>query len=703
MLLAVALAMPLALAQPDPEPAAPDDGDVRAGAATPVREGEEEVTVEGRSAKGADPSATSASVTVVEVDESLAGSADVAQVLDSVSGTTVVHLGGLGDYSAVSIRGSSLRQVQVYIDGVPLNPDGSEVVNLSELPLQAFDRVLVWRGNAPPAYAASPIGGVVDLHTTERPGSTAAVSGGQHGTLGSFVMSGFEARAGSRPLRGLLLADVFHTRGDFTYFDDNSTIYVPTDDRLRTRDNNEKSQLSTLARLRWGDDRLSLSLQDSLLYRDEGVAGPIQQPAEQASLATLRNLAVAQVEARGVELQGHARLWSTQRQETWDDRLGELGTTAEWERSWLSTQGLHLHGAWIPRPWLVPTLTLSLRRDAYVLADRLSERVEEPRVRWSGGAALAADLRLWADRVTLSPVLQGQWIDNRALGDVPFGDTPVAPDDRQVTLAPTPRLGLLLRPWQPLALKANIARNVRPPDLSELFGDRGAVVGNTELSAEKGLTWDVGGRLAWPETGIVDGSLDVAHFWSRTEDLIVLVQNSQRTSIPVNFGLAWVQGLEAALDLDVLGRIDSDTSLTWTLSRNLTPDPSVADNQLPRIPEWELWQATGVHWQEWIRLGHTWSYTSGNYWDATNFYRAAPRSIHGAFLRVQPHRAWPSLELSVLNLTDRIVQVVPRNPLDETDDAWIVDAITDYSGYPLAGRTWLVTVRWTPESAGANP
>ena len=116
-----------------------------------------------------DPGAISSSVTVIPVDETLPSGADVGSVVESASGTVVRRLGGLGDYSAVSIRGSSFRQVQVYLDGVPLNPDGSATVNLSELPLSAFERVEIYRGNAPPSFAAAPIGGVCLLYTSPSP------------------------------------------------------------------------------------------------------------------------------------------------------------------------------------------------------------------------------------------------------------------------------------------------------------------------------------------------------------------------------------------------------------------------------------------------------------------------------------------------------------------------------------------------------
>ncbi len=126
----------------------------------------EDFVVEGQGGKAPDPGGTTASLSVILIDERLSSADDLAAVLDGVPGAVVRRLGGLGDFSAVSIRGSSFRQVQVFLDGIPLNPDGAEAVNLAQLPLSMLERVEVYRSNAPPEFGASPLGGVVNLVTT---------------------------------------------------------------------------------------------------------------------------------------------------------------------------------------------------------------------------------------------------------------------------------------------------------------------------------------------------------------------------------------------------------------------------------------------------------------------------------------------------------------------------------------------------------
>ncbi len=675
------------------------------------------VVVEEQGEDGTDPASTSAAVTVVAVDETVPASADVAAVVDTASGTVVRRLGGLGDYASVSIRGSSARQVQVFLDGVPLNPDGSLAVNLSELPLAAFERLEIYRGGAPAELAAAPIGGVVNLVTGQLPANL-ELSYGAHGTgrvvgAGSTLgpishLRGDEPGAWSDDL--LLMAELFGTRGDFQAFTDNGTLYNQDDDGFVVRQNNDKRQLGTIARWRLRSDALELAFSDSFLAREEGLPGPITSPTISTRLGTRRNLASAHIEGHSGALRTSGLVWNQWRAEILDDREGEIGVGSQWQHYRTATTGGTAHAAWGLRSWLVPSLTVSGRHDGFLQTDLLVDQAEEPRSRLAGSAAASASLRAWGDRLLLEPVIQGSVLDSRRVGGADAENLGGEGAQRDVTWAPTPRVGLLVRPWlsgdevesgtlwSGLALKANAGRFFRPPDFTELFGDRGGVVGNEELRPERGWQWDAGLRCGAPASWAATGAIDLAFFQSSVQDRILFVQNSQHTSVPVNLGRSWTQGIEAALSLDLWGWVDSQSNLTWTLSRNLTPQRDVADKQLPGIPTWEVYQGTSVHWDEHIRVGHSWSYTDGTYLDATNWFLAPPRSLHGAFLRLG--RRGFSLELSVLNLLDREVAWADRNPLSAEDDTLAPGPITDFFGYPLPGRTWLVTVAWTDPDRG---
>ncbi len=683
----------LAVVLPGPAVAEQDDegGEVRAPTET--------VEVVGQRAPGEpDPLETAASVTVITLDERVRASADVADVVGAAAGVHLQRLGGLGDYSVVTVRGSSARQVEVYVDGVPLNPYGGTAVDLSELPLDAFERVEVYRSGAPAHLGTSAMGGVVNLVTA--PGEVAPprleMSGGSYWTRRLSASAGVAGRAGAAdtPVDLLLGADTFGTTGDFEFFDDAGTPYNLLDDRTLSRINNDKADFDARARLRVGDRRLRLVLSETFHVRDQGLPGIGHDQAEEARLGTLDNAVVTSLDGRpGATVRLRGRVSYRLRQERYRDPHGELGTGLQDSRDRHHAAGGQIGVRWVPAVWTALDGTVELRVDGYQPVDLLrDDSTDGVRTRVAAVFSLADELVFAGERVHLTPVLQLHLLDNRLLGTVPFADSPVAPDGRQHHAAFTPRLGMLIRPAPLVAFKANVARSFRPPDFSELFGDRGAVIGNTELVPESGIAWDGGAHLACSRSDVLRGSASVTYFGRRTRNAIVYVQNSQRTQIPINLGSAELHGVEGSVDTHVAGLLEFRADLTWIHSTNLDEREAYLGNPLPRVPTWEVRVAAAVHWRDHVRLGYELSHTAGNYWDATSWYLAAPRTLHGLSLRVQPGPAWPFLEVDVRNLTDRTTEAVPRDPLNPDDGALVVQPLTDFVGYPLPGRTILVTL-----------
>jgi vitamin B12 transporter len=646
---------------------------------------------------------TSAAVTVIELDERQRASASVAEVVGATAGVHLQRLGGLGHFSAVTIRGSSARQVQVHVDGVPLNPYGGSSVNLEELPLDAFETIEVYRSGAPAHLGAGAMGGVVNLVTApgRLPPPRLELAGGSYWTRRLSAEAGTAWLGERAPGDVLMSVETSGTRGDFLYFDDHGTVYNLFDDGARTRLNNDLAQMDARGRLRLGDRSLQLVVQEAVLARGQGLPGIGHDPALHARLGVLGHSLLTELSGRpraNVKLRGRAS-WRVRR-ESYRDPEGELGTGQQDSRDVHQAAGGLVSVRWVPLSWQAVEATAELRVDTYEPVDLLREDSSDGvRSRVAAVFSASDDFSLAGDRVRISPVLQLHLLDNRMLGTVPFGDAAVAPDAERHVVAFTPQLGLLVRPVDALAIKANVARSFRPPDFTELFGDRGAVIGNSALVPETGIAWDVGARLAGGGEGPVGGSLSLGYFWRHTWDAIVYVQNSQRTQIPTNFGEARVSGVEASGQVSLFDMVDLATSVTWMDSVNLDPREAYLDKQLPGVPRWEVWAELAWHLDHRLRVAYDASHTSGNYWDATNWYLSAPRTVHGMSLRVQPGRDWPFVELDVRNLFDERLEAVPRDPLNPDDGAVAIQPLTDFAGYPLPGRTLMVTVGWSPTPA----
>jgi iron complex outermembrane receptor protein len=604
--------------------------------------------------------------------------------------------------AVVSLRGSSLRQVEVFLDGIPLNPDGGEVVDLSELPPSAFSRVEVWRGDAPASYGAAPLGGVVDLRTPEdgRVPASVGMAAGSWSTRRVWAVGGDRPSPHPSVPEVYVAAEALNTAGDFPYLDDGGTLYNVFDDRMPTRENADLRRGSGLLRLRSGPRSARFTLLDSVAHLDRGLPGPVGARAEDARYRSTRNLLALSVDlAPGGAWRVTPRAWWLTRQDSLDDEAGELGVGATQRQDRSGTLGAQVDARWVPGArWELDAL-LRARQDRYQPVDRLSDVDAGLRQRNALHLALSGVAR--GERWAITPAVLLLGRDDRLLGAVPFGVGEVAPDTADLALHAMPRAGALWRAGEGLVLKTNLGRYVRPPDLWELFGAQGGEIGNTSLRPETGVSWDLGGRLtrdlgASPErVSWACLALEAALAEVHATDRILRVQNSQRTTIPINVPAARIRTAELGVELDVRDRLRSRTSLTGNDARNDDPAPAYSGRALPRLPAWELEQRTSLAWRSRVELAHVYSYASATFLDAANILATGERSLHGLSAQIfLPGGLRVAAEAR--NLLDVRATVVDRNPLSSEDDVPVAQPLADFSGYPLPGRTLSVALSWQP-------
>src|SRR3989338_7101603 len=89
----------------------------------------------------------------------------VPQILERAAGVHLSSYGGLDDFSAISIRGSTSDQVLIYLDGVLLNSAQGQMVDLSFIPLDVVESIEIYRGGSPGKIVDSTPGGAITIHT----------------------------------------------------------------------------------------------------------------------------------------------------------------------------------------------------------------------------------------------------------------------------------------------------------------------------------------------------------------------------------------------------------------------------------------------------------------------------------------------------------------------------------------------------------
>ena len=95
-------------------------------------------------------------------------------------------------------------------------------------------------------------------------------------------------------------------------------------------------------------------------------------------------------------------------------------------------------------------------------------------------------------RLTFNAGTQAEGLNDRLFDRKNFAPSAVLPSRDNGEILGGYRMGAALDLGAGLALKAHNGRYHRAPNFFELFGDRGAVIGNTNLVSEEGHNWDLG-------------------------------------------------------------------------------------------------------------------------------------------------------------------------------------------------------------------
>lgn len=618
------------------------------------------------------------------------------EVIARTPGATVRSLGGLGQFGAVSLRGSSPQQVAVFLDGVPLGSSVAGLVDLGSIPLDGLARVEIHRGHVPVEFGSAAIGGAIDLVGAPAWRHRALTL---HAGVGSFGAR--ESRVSLRgPLgrrgrsAGALTLGYAGATGDFPFADDGGTPDVGGDDASVRRRGNDYDRLALHGRFDHRRGAWRVAVQQLVQYKDQGVPGPAAAQARDVRLSTLTARSVASVRRYGFAGPGGRLEWLAGvglQHQRYHDPAGEVGLAVDDQR----LRGLDLY--------LSPRLRVPLWQNAWLglVADQRTELVavderaptvggsgDARRTRLSFGAGVQLEQFLLRDRWLLVPVLRVDGLDSRFAVPAGAGEQGDRGTDA-VAIGLAPRLGTRLRILPGLELRGSGGRYFRPPTLAELFGDRGYLVGNEGLRPERGHAVDGGVVIdrAWRGTTLY---AQLAGFATWSEDLVTWV-SAGAVARPVNVAGARLRGLESAIAVVPASRwLTLHANYTWLDSRNDADDPAQRGQPLPGRPRHELFAratagravpAWGVRVEP--RVLYTVDVVAGTTLDTAGRLLLPPRVLQGVGVE--------------LHLDDRVHLVVEvRNLLDVRTATVVLPiagarphsvAIADFIGYPLPGRS----------------
>ncbi|MFH0900377.1 MAG: TonB-dependent receptor [Pseudomonadota bacterium] len=681
------------------------EGDSRLDEST---DGDDEDVASARSAETA--LENPAFVTVVSIEDRPSETTPLAETLAETVGVSVRSLGGLGSYSAVSIRGASSGQTEILVDGVPLSRIAFAAADIGSLDLSAFDRVEIYRGGVPALYGGAALGGAVSFVTALGP-----FPRGRHNLL-SFGGGSFGARRlrlarrdqlASGRLRTALLMSYAGARGDYPFFCDNGTSLNLTDDRTERRKGNDYDQADASARLRWrGEDGRLLEGGQRLMWREQGVPGLGSIQAEHTSLGTIRSLTDLTFTDVGLfgqpDLDTSVRGYFLFERQSFVDPAGEVGLGIQDSRYQTAAAGGAVRFAHSLGRHQLASAAVDWRAEWFSQRDLIvSDRIGRGR---RFGVALAVDDEIAVgprDELLVVPAGRVDVMDTSAdeLTD-PLLDS--GQNASRTDWYLSPRTSLRWRIARAITVKVNAGRYFRAPTVVELFGDRGFIVGNPTLQPETGVTGDIGlalalpGRRRWLDRFFVEAAL----FASRPRNLIALLPNAGRVARAQNIADARISGSELAFSARLFRTISVTGNYSFLDSAQRSQIISYDGKQVPGRPRHEAYLRVDIArrlrwWSRSRELGAFADVTvvSDSYLDSANTSKLPTRKIVGGGVRLSP---WPGLVATVeaKNLLDERVEDIPLAREVEPGLKSVPRAVSDILGYPLPGRAVYAGCEW---------
>lgn len=596
---------------------------------------------------------------------------DLADLLRRVPGARVRDYGGLGSYATVSVRASTAEQVAIFVDGVPQNRALGGPVDLSSIAATDIEQITVYRGFGPAELGLGGIGGAIEIRTrADSEAMTARVD-----LLAGELSTARLSAGGSLPTGDTgslrLALESLDSDGDFRYRDDNGTEANPDDDFSTRRANNDRRLRSVQLRQEWGSERQGSWHVDGR-YRDaeRGVPGIGSLPDASARLDERQEQLDVGWRSSDATDASDVRLNLNAFRERWDfdDPDGEFGPP---EDRTTRVDGYGAYASW------------SRSVGGHRLLARAELRDEQAAIRERlVAAAGGADRRLGGltiedvttiGRLVLAPALRLDLRDDRFRGSTSVGiaQRRVEESDWSGKLALALPLSGLTK------LRASVGRFFRAPNLRELFGDRGAVVGNPTLKSESGLSAELGAssgdaKRRW--------TAEVVAFARRTDDLILIQPINAASSKPLNLPTAEVRGIELSGNWQIDDAWQVEFGGSWQ-------DPVDASGgeldgrRLPYQPNLLGFAAAAFHTPRW-QAGWEWTYVGEN---STESLDLRSRRI--------PARAVSDLSAGYTMRDGWRVGFDLRNVFDLRT--------RDVASYPLPDRTLFAHVGWS-DGEGAH-
>ena len=209
------------------------------------------------------------------------------------------------------------------------------------------------------------------------------------------------------------------------------------------------------------------------------------------------------------------------------------------------------------------------------------------------------------------------------------------------------------------ALRGSGGRAYRVPNFLELFGDRGAIVGNPGLNAERSWNFDAG--LLWTQRPY---RLAMTYFENRLTNLIQFLQTSQLTARATNLAAATIRGFEFEAEAHPFTWLQLTSNYTFQWAKDTSGRAGFDGQFLPGRAQHQLNFSANFPIR-WGRFYAALDFIDSNFLDSLNTLKVERRSLLSVGATARPWK-WLTAGFEIKNL--------------------LSEKIEDVVGFPVPGR-----------------
>jgi iron complex outermembrane receptor protein len=620
---------------------------------------------------------------------------DVASLLEPLPGVHVRRLGADDTFSTLSIRGSTSSEVAVLFAGVPLTGAADPSLDLASLPLWPGARVKVYRSFTPAAVGSGSLGGTLALEPPKPTDLEGTLAWAGVGSLGEARLRLADVRAIDDG-RGRIVTAFSASRAtdDFTYYDPTrSTATTPV---YAPRTNAQYAGLQGFVAIALPLGAGTVTTTTLVQSRLQHLPGSVEDPTLFATLSTNRELVSVDL-ARPVSAASAIHLIGWARRDEIATHDQPVPSRSHWDVLLATDDVTSAAGA--AAAWRVAGKSASAEArldgsfERFAPGSDQSELGAEPgATRASAGGGADVDwrpLRRWS--VSASGRVDAN-VD--AADALPAGSPPGNAPAQGTDVRPTGHVGTEVLVG-PVTLATHGGAIGRAPSFVERYGG-GGVLANPTLEPEGALTADVGARYAGRVAGF-RAQVEIDGFATHASELITLVPEGALGLLKaVNIATARIFGVESSVDVRGHG-VDLRAGYTGLLTYNDDPSVAAGSASRPPLPGRPAHDFVGdvAYSIGPVRVRYGVDVVARLFADDAGLSPVPDRVLQSTGVRVAvPWVRELRLAFDVSNLFDVRTGLTPSQlPGLAPQQA----PIGDQFGYPLPGRTFLFTVRWTPE------